>query len=182
MSADELHVPPVIRRAYERGRIRVAFEQTAPLAVLALLASVFFTSWPTIVVGVALLVFAVLVAWRGGRAGRIIGIASQVAWLPPALMLFGEPFGGACGLSELTSLFVAVGVICGVMLGGFLVARASVRLEAGYVGWAVASLIVVGAGSLGCLCIPAGSALGLAIALVSSATLSLPVVVRSPSG
>lgn len=176
MSAD---VPLALRRAYERGRLRHAFEDTAPLLVLVVVAAALFTTWQTVIVGAALLVFALVAVWRGGRAGRVVGFASQVAWLPPVLMLFGEPFGGACGLAELTPLFVAVGVVAGVLLGGFLVARAAVRTEAGLVGWGVASLIIVGSGSLGCICIPAASLATLATGLVASSLLSLPVVSRA---
>lgn len=172
MALTEQELALAARRAYERGRVRLALPVLAfvvPVTAIAMLGC----NLPAItaVNGGLLAVIASAFVWRGGPLGRAVWPGLLAGFLPFALPLVVRVAGHAH--AECTMLPWACGgggLVGGVLLGFGVLQTHARRLPT----FLAAALIAALTGTMGCVLLGFAGIGGMALALVAGAT---PVVI-----
>jgi hypothetical protein len=161
------------RRAYELGRLRAALG-VAIYVVPMITTSLAWCGRPitTIVVGAALLIAAIVFAWRGGAYGRAVlpGLWAGAAPLVLPILVRG---GGVCEMGGGRCVpWCLLGCFGGGLVAGVAIAWRSLRGARDTS--LVAGAIIAGlAGSMGCVIAGAGGLAGLALGAIAG---SIPVL------
>lgn len=168
-----------VRRAYERGRLRMALRAAAlaaPMIVLSLAAGQ--TPIMSSLVGAALAALATYLRWRGQAWGRAVVPGLLAGSAPLALPLLlrssGHCFiGGACCIGGACWSGCLIGCVLGGVLAGVTIgiaAAAEHRQRGAFL--LSATLLASITGVLGCAIVGTAGIAGMAVAVVVS---SLPV-------
>ncbi len=172
MTDADLRLAARARRAYERGRVLSGVRRAAvvlPMAGLSLAAC----GRPAVTTATVLVLAIAIVAceWRGGEAAR--GCRAGLRASLPALVL--PVLVRACGhvcTAALCGLY-SPACVAGGALGGFVLVRRAAPARLDGTGLAIAALVTLAAGSLGCLVAGAGGILGLVAGLAVGLTPAL---------
>jgi hypothetical protein len=162
------------RRAYEWSRLKAALPAT--LWIAPMIAATLAIGGPAIglriCAGLALVIVVLILAWRGGAAGRAIGPGLLAGLAPLAFPLMMRSMH-LCGVHGCLMLCLPA-CIAGGMIGGLVVALTVRRVSQGRVMFTLATLaIAMLCGAMGCLVAGLGGFLGMMVAV---ATLPVPVL------
>ncbi len=152
--------------AYERGRVRWAALSALPLAIVPIAS--FFVGHrlgSSVGLGVALLVGATVMLWRGQSYARGLTLGLKAGFIPLVLSHGANLYGHLCTASGCTSLCVPA------CIAGGLVAGLWIALSAARAPWQVlasAASVALLVGSFGCACIGFGGLAGMTLGLAAS--------------
>lgn len=177
MSRNEAAIPVDLlqqaTRAYERGRLRWVLRNVAWVALLPLVAFALGGRLAgTLILGAALLsAFATLI-WTGRDFGRGAW-AGLVAGVPALLLpLCAQLAGHVCSGSGCYSLCLPA-CIAGGLIAGVVVARRARKAPSPAIALSCAAGVAFLTGALGCSCIGYSGVAGLAVGMLSSASVSV---------
>src|SRR5262245_17041970 len=166
MAPNELELLGRARRAYEWSRLRRALPSAlwvAPMMAASLAIGGQATS-VRVAAGVALAVLLVVLAWRGGTAGRTIG-PGLLAGVAPLVLPLAMRSIHLCGVEGCRVLCIPA-CIAGGVIGGFVVALTASRIIEGRTTFTLATAsIATLCGAMGCLVTGVGGFLGLVAAV-----------------
>ena len=157
---------------YERSRVKRGLLAALPTLVLPLIAfGVSGRLMTSVVLGAAIAVAVVALAWRGQAWGMAVPAGLTAGVFPLGLALAAQRIGHICTPQGCTSLCVPMCAAGGVV-AGLVITAAARRSPSPPVTLVGGALLSIATGALGCACVGMSGMVGLTLGLVASTSLA----------